>query len=344
MNPNQPIGPRFYTPGSGAAYQAALSATKQQWIDPRHKEAFQLLNQKLRDEETGGARKNTSFFLITLLLFVGWMVWSSSDNGTVSVVRLATLVGTLLLHECGHFVAMKCFGYRDVSMFFIPFFGAAVKGRKKDVLPWQEVVMTLAGPLPGIFLGVPLLLLSTQEGHSWLNEIAFMLIVINAINLLPIKPLDGGRFFEIVLFCRWRWTSQVFAILSWIGFMIFLLKVVDISPIIVIGLVILQASVAWRQRKMRIKLREQGISKQLQPNGEADLEQAVSMFRIIDEVFGPSTVRPTHLAGIASQHLQPEQQQQPTGVAASIGLMVVYVGTVSLIVAAVTAYVVLRYH
>ena len=95
---------------------------------------------------------------------------------------------------------------------------------------------------------------------------------------------------------------------------------------------------------MRIKLREHGISTQLQPDGEAELEQALSMFRIIDEVFGPSTVRATHLAGIARQHLQPEQQQQPTGVAASIGLMVVYVGTVSLIVAAVIAYAVMRHN
>ena len=45
----------------------------------------------------------------------------------------AILVGVLLIHEAGHAIAMRAFGYREISMFFIPFFGAAVTGTEKEM-------------------------------------------------------------------------------------------------------------------------------------------------------------------------------------------------------------------
>lgn len=309
--------------------------------DPRHQEAFHLLNQKLLGKETQSARKKTTTFLITLALFVGWLAWRDSDNGADTMMSLAVIVGVLFVHESGHFLAMKYFGYKDVSMFFIPFFGAAVKGRKTDVQPWQEVVMILAGPLPGILIGLPLLLLAAGGGHPWMKETAFMLILINGINLLPIKPLDGGRFFEIVLFCRWRWTSMLFGFLSWVGFGFFLLKVADLSPIVVIALTAFQASVAWRQRKMRIKLRERDISTQVPPDGSARPEQALGLFRTIEDVFAPHAVSVANLAEIARHHLT-EQKQKPTGIAASLGLLAIYFGTLLLMVAGLIGYGIMR--
>ncbi|NTV04424.1 LptF/LptG family permease, partial [bacterium] len=41
---------------------------------------------------------------------------------------VAVLVGVLLVHELGHFAAMKLFKYSDVQIFFIPMLGAAVTG------------------------------------------------------------------------------------------------------------------------------------------------------------------------------------------------------------------------
>ena len=38
------------------------------------------------------------------------------------------LLPVLLFHEAGHYLAMKIFGYRNLKMFFIPLFGAAVTG------------------------------------------------------------------------------------------------------------------------------------------------------------------------------------------------------------------------
>jgi membrane-associated protease RseP (regulator of RpoE activity) len=115
---------------------------------------------------------------------------------------VAALVATLLLHEAGHYVAMRLFGYRDLRVFFIPFLGAAVSGRAQGVAGWKLAVVALAGPLPGIFLGAGLGLAGVVAGNARLVQLAGLMVAVNAFNLLPIMPLDGGRVLEAVLFGR----------------------------------------------------------------------------------------------------------------------------------------------
>ena len=42
---------------------------------------------------------------------------------TFTPTRVAILVSVILVHELGHYVAMRAYGYRDVKIFFIPFLG-----------------------------------------------------------------------------------------------------------------------------------------------------------------------------------------------------------------------------
>ena len=67
---------------------------------------------------------------------------------------LLVLVGVLVIHEMGHFIAMRHFGYKDVHMFFIPLIGAYVTGEKEEISQRQRCIVILAGPLPGILFGV----------------------------------------------------------------------------------------------------------------------------------------------------------------------------------------------
>ena len=60
-----------------------------------------------------------------------------------SLRKLGVLLGVLLFHELGHYAGMRLFGYRDVRMFFIPFFGAAVSGRREGVAAWKEAIVLL---------------------------------------------------------------------------------------------------------------------------------------------------------------------------------------------------------
>lgn len=43
------------------------------------------------------------------------------------------LIPILFIHELGHYLTMMMFGYKNLKMFFIPFFGAAVTGRHYNV-------------------------------------------------------------------------------------------------------------------------------------------------------------------------------------------------------------------
>ena len=111
---------------------------------PQEAEAVFLALAK-REQPTTAASTALALLLLagTLATFVvvGRLRWSGS--------YVAVLVGALLFHEGGHYVAMRAFGYRNLRMFFIPFFGAAVSGLNPRAAGWQKALVALAGPLPG---------------------------------------------------------------------------------------------------------------------------------------------------------------------------------------------------
>ncbi len=125
------------------------------------------------------------------------------------------IVGTLFLHETGHYLAMRAFGYRNLRMFFIPFVGAAVSGVNSQAPGWQKALVSLAGPLPGIFLGAGLLLATPfLTADPLARQAAVVLLVVNGFNLLPLLPLDGGRFLNETIFARSAIAQAAFSCLA----------------------------------------------------------------------------------------------------------------------------------
>jgi len=108
----------------------------------------------------------------------------------------------IFIHEAGHFVGMWVFHYRDVQMFFIPFFGAAVSGVESDPSSVRKAVVSLLGPIPGIVLGIICAIIFFQTKADVFAAGASGFLFINGFNLLPFHPLDGGRFFDYLLFSR----------------------------------------------------------------------------------------------------------------------------------------------
>jgi Zn-dependent protease len=114
------------------------------------------------------------------------------------------LVATLILavvafHEAGHAIAMRVIGYRDVHVFFVPLLGAMTVGTVATTTVRNQIAMMLAGPVPGLWLAVGLLLVDQAIGPVALVRVtAFALLVINALNLLPVTPFDGGRALELL--------------------------------------------------------------------------------------------------------------------------------------------------
>lgn len=130
------------------------------------------------------------------------------------IKKMALLVLVLLIHELGHFLAMKAFRYTDVKMFFIPFLGALVTGEKQEVSQRQRAIILLAGPVPGIIIGAVLAVPGVQTGNHDFVTAAGIFILLNAANLLPLTPLDGGKLIETLFFSRQAVVSNIFSVIS----------------------------------------------------------------------------------------------------------------------------------
>ena len=137
-----------------------------------------------------------------LVLIVSGLLFYWIGSAAWNLKTVALLIPILLFHELGHYLAMLAFGYRNLRMFFIPLFGAAVTGRNYNVAAWKKAVVSLMGPLPGIGLGAGLGIASLFLHQKLLLEAAALMVFINGINLLPILPLDGGWNLHAILFSR----------------------------------------------------------------------------------------------------------------------------------------------
>lgn len=138
---------------------------------------------------------------LAVVVITAWLLFGTGVTWWSSAFTLL-IVFVLVLHELGHYVAMRALKYRNLKMFFVPFFGAGLSGRRFNVPGWQKVLVSLAGPVPGIVLGAVLGTVAISTGYEWLMVVALALLLVNAFNLLPILPLDGGWVANAVLFCR----------------------------------------------------------------------------------------------------------------------------------------------
>jgi Zn-dependent protease len=127
---------------------------------------------------------------------------------------VVVLLVVLALHELGHLAAMRAFGFSDLRMFFIPFFGAGATGRKIDATGTQRAIVALAGPVSGILLGMVLLLALYPIESEVVGLFVGLMLFLNFFNLLPLLPFDGGRLIHIVLFSRWPGVELVFRLVA----------------------------------------------------------------------------------------------------------------------------------
>ena len=202
------LGPLPDDDGAVSAEEQIVSAEP---LDPFEESVLGEL-EKIRNPK-GNWVQTLVILAISLMLFIGLGV---RDH---PIAFTAMLVGVLFFHELGHYVGMRIFGYRNVRMFFIPLFGAAVSGQKTSAKSYQEAIVTLLGPLPGlclavVLLGVALLPGFGREYRLVLVQVSLLLGFINGFNLLPIFPLDGGRLLNQILFSRNRYLEGVFQVLA----------------------------------------------------------------------------------------------------------------------------------
>lgn len=215
-----------------------------------------------------------------LLLVISMGLFIAIGLGNWSWNSLLMLVLILFIHELGHFIAMKAFGYRNLKMFFIPLFGAAVTGQSYNVQGWKKVIVSLAGPVPGIVLGSILGVAGLMTKHDWMIDYGVMSLIINGLNLFPILPLDGGWVMHTLFFSRHYGFDVAFRVLAALALCLFGILSGDR---IMIGLVVAMVmGIPAALRSGRIVQRLRGTHEVRAINNQTVPAQAAGV--ILDEI------------------------------------------------------------
>ncbi len=130
-------------------------------------------------------------------------------------VWIACLFVSILIHELGHAIAGRCFGWpSDVILYH--FGGVTRFAHQAGFSTGRSVVVSFAGPwagflLYGVVLGVEFFLNKTSRMPVWpageriplslfaIIQLKWINLYWGLVNLLPVLPLDGGHISESLL-------------------------------------------------------------------------------------------------------------------------------------------------
>ena len=133
------------------------------------------------------------FFLIAALLAA-----SRLSEPWFLASWIAVVLGSVLLHELGHALAFRRFGYAPS----IRLHAMGGHTTAPAALSWkQDMIVSLAGPLLGLAAGLLIYtagaIVPSLYATPFLGVVVRDLLWVNIgwsiINLLPILPMDGGR-------------------------------------------------------------------------------------------------------------------------------------------------------
>jgi hypothetical protein len=284
--------------------------------DPAKEVHFLQTWHVLKTTEDPRARPSWWFFLLigfaVAILFLG--------GGGFRWEQLGVLAGVVVLHELGHFIAMKAFGYTDGKLFFIPIFAALVRGRRHAAPAWQQAITILAGPLPGLLLGMFLYMTLRHESPGWMMQLVVLLAVINGINLLPLGFTDAGRLLNLIVYSRNAWIETMMqlvtaGIFGWLAFwqQNYLLGVLAVF-------MLFGAPMVFRMGQMTTRLRREGLQ---MPDTVAALEplHGRMLFAATYDVTGRAS--PPVQANLMRQ-LHDRVLVPPPGLLATVGFLLVY--------------------
>jgi len=243
---------------------------------------------------------------LTSLFIYGILFYFLFDQ---NIAYIAAVLVVLLIHEFGHFFAMKFYNYQNIKLFIIPLLGAFVSGKKYEVSQKQMSIIILAGPLPGIMIGTLLYILNKTSPNETLGMLANVFIFINAFNLLPVYPLDGGRLLENLFIKNNYGIRLVFTILS----ILFLITLITYSGnfimVIIPAIMIFELMNEVKNQKIRDYLDQEKIAYHIEYNDLPDknywLIRDCVLFSFQKKYNGvqPGVYQYTVIEGILMQHV-----------------------------------------
>jgi Zn-dependent protease len=115
------------------------------------------------------------------------------------------LVVLIFIHEIGHVIVLRRYGVPATAPVFIPFMGAFIGMKQLPKNATMEAYVGLGGPVIGSLGAFAAYAVYRATGHELWLVLAYIGIILNLFNLLPIMPLDGGRIAGAI--SRWIWVA-----------------------------------------------------------------------------------------------------------------------------------------
>jgi Zn-dependent protease len=132
--------------------------------------------------------------------------------------QLALLLSlAVVAHEAGHAAAMQMVGVGVRGIYLIPFFGGAAVPKTAYRSEGRRGFIALMGPCMSLIPTLGLAAMFAATGGRHYLQAALIFALMNAMNLLPIYPLDGGIILDSLLGS----VSRKSALLAgWIGVLV----------------------------------------------------------------------------------------------------------------------------
>lgn len=165
-------------------------------------------------------RVQAGLFAVSMVLFLAAGAWLWGARFALILFVVITI------HELGHYLAMRAFGYRNVQMLALPLVGGVTIGHEAKPDAARRAWMSLMGPLPGIVIGWLLLWLSLDgqgmtgllaffiSREGLLAQAALVFLFLNYLNVLPLPPLDGAHVVQELLPAGAPRISAVFLVVA----------------------------------------------------------------------------------------------------------------------------------
>jgi Zn-dependent protease len=115
------------------------------------------------------------------------------------------LVVLIFIHEIGHVIVLRRYGVAATAPVFIPFMGAFIGMKQLPKNATMEAYVGLGGPVIGSLGAFAAYFVYRATGHELWLVLAYIGVILNLFNLLPIMPLDGGRIAGAI--SRWIWVA-----------------------------------------------------------------------------------------------------------------------------------------
>jgi Zn-dependent protease/CBS domain-containing protein len=153
---------------------------------------------------------------LTLVLLLLWIAVAYALSGAnwsmtaLGVFLVMAIFATIVIHELGHALVARKFGYKTRDILLLPIGGIASLERIPEK-PSQELAVAVVGPainlaIAGIlYLGISATHGSLRLGHAtsiggaFVIQLMWINVALALFNLIPAFPMDGGRALRALL-------------------------------------------------------------------------------------------------------------------------------------------------